>query len=394
MANRGLVQIYNNLIKIQAKKGGRSLWPGERFQHKFRPGSKAEILGVEKGGTYQLRAGDLVTRSQVGKPLWDYTYYNQREGGMVKEGYEPFLENPRRRRRGRKRRVGRPRKVGRRRRRRVGRPRGRRRRRRMTAKQLMYFGPKRYRKHRRRRRRSYGRRRSRRYSMSALYRKLCGVGGKRRRRRRGRGRGRKRHVFGGRRSRYFKSFSFNPGEELMFGNRRRRRRRYRRNPAASYAKVGGFDWIGNLDEAAILGSAFLGADFIPNWIHTNGYFLIDSPWKWYVAKFGVGLVGVLGFNAMKKGKMGKLWAYGVLASMVKDLLVQYVVPLITPTAAVPVPATGTSGYPAAMYRGGMGAGRRPMRGMRGVGGRGMGYHPGVQAQQINASMSSGYDPYS
>ena len=74
MANQKMVTVYNRLEKIYARKGKRSLWPGQRFRHEF-TASGTRVLGVQKTGKYLLREGDLVLRSSRGKKLWKYFNY-------------------------------------------------------------------------------------------------------------------------------------------------------------------------------------------------------------------------------------------------------------------------------------------------------------------------------
>jgi hypothetical protein len=52
--------IYDNIEAIQAEKGSNSLWPKEKFEHKFKRG--ARVLG--------LRNGDLLIKSKTGRRLW------------------------------------------------------------------------------------------------------------------------------------------------------------------------------------------------------------------------------------------------------------------------------------------------------------------------------------
>jgi len=68
-----LVEIYENLEEIYAKKGARSLWPKKPFKHKFKKG--AAVFGVRKGGSVKLKKGDLVVRSRRGNPLWKFFDY-------------------------------------------------------------------------------------------------------------------------------------------------------------------------------------------------------------------------------------------------------------------------------------------------------------------------------
>ena len=68
-----LVEIYENIEKIFARKGKRSLWPKKPFKHAFKKG--AAVFGVSKNGTVKLHKGDLVVRSRRGKPLWQFFDY-------------------------------------------------------------------------------------------------------------------------------------------------------------------------------------------------------------------------------------------------------------------------------------------------------------------------------
>jgi len=68
-----LVEVYEDLEKIYARKGDKSLWPRQNFVHKFSKGAK--VYGVRKGGSVKLKKGDLVVRSQKGKHLWKYFDY-------------------------------------------------------------------------------------------------------------------------------------------------------------------------------------------------------------------------------------------------------------------------------------------------------------------------------
>ena len=68
-----LVEIYENLEEIYAKKGKRSLWPKKPFKHTFKKG--AAVFGVSKGGKVKLKKGDLVVRSRRGNPLWRFFDY-------------------------------------------------------------------------------------------------------------------------------------------------------------------------------------------------------------------------------------------------------------------------------------------------------------------------------
>jgi len=63
-----LVEIYENVEEVLARKGPNSMWPNAPFKHTFKKGAK--VLGVSKGGTVKLKAGDLVIRSSRGRRLW------------------------------------------------------------------------------------------------------------------------------------------------------------------------------------------------------------------------------------------------------------------------------------------------------------------------------------
>ncbi len=65
---RNMTRIYGEITQIKARKGKKSLWPGEAFQHDFEEG--AEVLGIGETGQYKLKKGDLVIRSRKGKRLW------------------------------------------------------------------------------------------------------------------------------------------------------------------------------------------------------------------------------------------------------------------------------------------------------------------------------------
>lgn len=81
---RDLVEIYGRLEQIFARKGPRSIFPGQRFQHPFKlTGTK--VYGVQESGLYPLRPGDLVIRSTQGKRLWKPFRYPVDEHGRYKE---------------------------------------------------------------------------------------------------------------------------------------------------------------------------------------------------------------------------------------------------------------------------------------------------------------------
>ena len=59
---KGAVKIYEQIEEIKAIKGDDSLWPKEKFKHKFSKKSKAEIWGLPNG--------DILITSKAGKRLW------------------------------------------------------------------------------------------------------------------------------------------------------------------------------------------------------------------------------------------------------------------------------------------------------------------------------------
>ena len=68
-----LVEIYENIEAVYARKGTKSLWPKKPFKHAFKKG--AAVFGVNQSGAVKLRKGDLVVRSRRGKPLWQFFDY-------------------------------------------------------------------------------------------------------------------------------------------------------------------------------------------------------------------------------------------------------------------------------------------------------------------------------
>lgn len=74
---KNLVEIYGRLSEIRAQKGKNSLWPGEWYKHPFKGG--AVVLGVNKTGSYRLRAGDIVLISRQGRRLWKFFNYGEED---------------------------------------------------------------------------------------------------------------------------------------------------------------------------------------------------------------------------------------------------------------------------------------------------------------------------
>jgi len=52
--------IYENIEEIRAEKGKNSLWPKDKFKHRFKRG--AQVFGLDNG--------DLLIKSKNGKKLW------------------------------------------------------------------------------------------------------------------------------------------------------------------------------------------------------------------------------------------------------------------------------------------------------------------------------------
>lgn len=85
-----LKEIYADVEKIYARKGEKSLWPGQAFKHAFDGGVR--MLGVMKDGRYKLHKGNLVLKSLSGKQLWENFEYKSKDEDEVKT--EKFLTNP------------------------------------------------------------------------------------------------------------------------------------------------------------------------------------------------------------------------------------------------------------------------------------------------------------
>ena len=73
-----LVEIYENIEAVFARKGTNSLWPTQPFKHKFEKG--AAVYGVRKSGPVKLKGGDIVIRSKRGKRLWKMFDYDRQTG--------------------------------------------------------------------------------------------------------------------------------------------------------------------------------------------------------------------------------------------------------------------------------------------------------------------------
>lgn len=66
---KGGVEIYSNILAIEARKGKGSLWPNEKFRHGFKSKSEATVYG--------LPDGSLHIKSKAGKRLWKKFKYKK-----------------------------------------------------------------------------------------------------------------------------------------------------------------------------------------------------------------------------------------------------------------------------------------------------------------------------
>ena len=66
---KGVIEIYGNILAIEARKGKGSLWPNERFRHGFKSKSEAAIFG--------LPDGSILIKSKKGKRLWKNFKYKK-----------------------------------------------------------------------------------------------------------------------------------------------------------------------------------------------------------------------------------------------------------------------------------------------------------------------------
>ena len=67
--HKGAVEIYGNILAIEAKKGKGSLWPNERFRHGFKGQSEASVYG--------LPDGSILIKSKKGTRLWKNFKYKK-----------------------------------------------------------------------------------------------------------------------------------------------------------------------------------------------------------------------------------------------------------------------------------------------------------------------------
>lgn len=66
---KGAVEIYGNILAIEAIKGDGSLWPKEKFRHDFKSSSKAKVYG--------LPDGSILIKSNAKKRLWKKFAYKK-----------------------------------------------------------------------------------------------------------------------------------------------------------------------------------------------------------------------------------------------------------------------------------------------------------------------------
>jgi hypothetical protein len=67
---KGLTEIYGKVLRVEAQKGPRGNYPGEKFFHKFRGKTAAKAYG--------LPDGSVLIRSPKGKKLWGQIKQNPR----------------------------------------------------------------------------------------------------------------------------------------------------------------------------------------------------------------------------------------------------------------------------------------------------------------------------
>lgn len=71
------VEIYSEIEAIEARKGKKSNWPGERFRHDFKAKSSAKIYGLKDGsllvvGTKRLWKNFNYSKADVEAGLREY----------------------------------------------------------------------------------------------------------------------------------------------------------------------------------------------------------------------------------------------------------------------------------------------------------------------------------
>jgi len=83
-----LVEVYDDIHAIEARKGKNSYWPGENFRHDFTK-RKTPILGVDRSATLELSggrrvrvpAGSLLVPAKKGRRLFKQIHYRDDEVG-------------------------------------------------------------------------------------------------------------------------------------------------------------------------------------------------------------------------------------------------------------------------------------------------------------------------